>query len=58
MIENLIETLPVHRHPALIEQLSLLDRETERNFTYSEDLAIARIADAQGLGGHSIRHPH
>lgn len=56
MIENLIQTLPVHRHPALLEQLSLLDRETERNFTYSEDLAIARVSDAQGLGGHSVRH--
>jgi uncharacterized membrane protein len=53
MIENLMRTLPPHRHPALLEQLSLLDREIEKRFTYQEDLALARIADAQGLGGHS-----
>jgi uncharacterized membrane protein len=53
MIENLIETLPAHRHPALQQERSLLDREIEKNFSYSEELALARIADAQGLGGHS-----
>ena len=53
MIENLVQTLPAHRHPALHQELSLLDREIERNFIYPEDLALARIADAQGLGGHS-----
>lgn len=53
MIENLMRTLPPHRHLALLEQLSLLDREVERRFAYPEELALARIADAQGLGGHS-----
>jgi uncharacterized membrane protein len=53
MIENLVQTLPTHRHPALLQELGLLDREIERNFTYPEDLALAQIADAQGLGGHS-----
>lgn len=53
MIENLIQTLPAHRHAALLQQLSLLDREIERTFPYREDLALAQIADAQGLGGHS-----
>jgi len=38
---------------ALLRQLSLLDREVERVFTYPEELALARVADAQGLGGHS-----
>ena len=52
MIENLVQTLPAHRHAALLQQLSLLDREIERNFVYPEDLALARIADPQGLGGH------
>jgi uncharacterized membrane protein len=52
MIENLTQTLPAHRHPALQQQLSLLDREITRNFTYPEELALARIADSQGLGGH------
>ena len=51
MIENLVQTLPPHRHAALLEQLSLLDREIEKNFKYPEELALARVADAQGLGG-------
>jgi uncharacterized membrane protein len=53
MIENLIQTLPEHRHPALRQQLSLLDREIEKHFTFAEDLALARVADSQGLGGSS-----
>jgi uncharacterized membrane protein len=53
MIENLVQTLPAHRHAALLQQLSQLDREVERRFADAEDLALARIADAQGLGGHS-----
>ena len=53
MIENLIQTLPAYRHPALIQQLSLLDREIEKRFSYPEELSLARIADSQGLGGHS-----
>lgn len=55
MIENLIQTLAVRRHAALLQQLALLDREIERNFRYPEELALARTADAQGLGGRSIR---
>lgn len=58
MIENLVQSLPAHRHPALLQELGLLDREIERNFTYSEDLALAHIADAQGLGGHSGKIAH
>ena len=53
MIENLVQTLPPNRREALFRQLSLLDREIERIFTYPEELALARVADAQGLGGHS-----
>ena len=53
MIENLVETLPAHRHRALLEQLSLLEREIKRCFPYPEELALAGIADSQGLGGHS-----
>jgi uncharacterized membrane protein len=53
MIENLIETLPKHRHPALQEQLTLLDREVDRCFIYAEDRALAHIGDSQGLGGAS-----
>jgi uncharacterized membrane protein len=53
MIENLVHTLPPKRREVLFRQLSLLDREIERIFTYPEELALARVADAQGLGGHS-----
>ena len=58
MIENLLQTLPAHRHAALLQELGLLDREIEKNFSYPEDLALAHVPDAQGLGGHSgkIRH--
>ena len=53
MIENLIQTLPKHRHPILQRELTLLDREIERYFVYPEDLALARMSDPQGLGGAS-----
>ena len=53
MIENLLQTLPEHRHPALQQQLSLLDRDIETKFNHPEELALARIADSQGLGGRS-----
>jgi uncharacterized membrane protein len=53
MTENLMQTLPPSRRQALLRQLSLLDREVQRIFTYPEELALARVADTQGLGGHS-----
>ena len=53
MIENLIQTLPKHRHQALHQQLNLLDREIEKHFSFPEEMALARVADTQGLGGHS-----
>ena len=56
MIQNLLQTLPAHRHPALHQEMSLLEREIERNFSYPEELALARIADTQGLGGHSGKY--
>jgi uncharacterized membrane protein len=55
MIENLILTLPAHRHEELQRQLSLLEREVGRAFSYPEDLALAGVADTQGLGGRSER---
>ena len=58
MIQNLLQTLPQTRREALLRQLSLLDREVERVFIYPEELALARIADAQGLGGHSGKVTH
>ena len=53
MIENLIETLPQHRHAALRQELVLLDREVDRCFIHAEDRALARVGDSQGLGGAS-----
>ena len=51
MLENLVRSLPEHRHPALRQQLDLLDRTIERLYALPEDLALARIPDIQGLGG-------
>ncbi len=51
MIENLMETLSVHRHAALREQLELLDRVVQEKFAFPEDRALARAPDPQGLGG-------
>ena len=55
MIENLKETLPSHRLPELEKQLTLLDSEAQRLFRYPDELALARVGDSQGLGGHSSR---
>jgi len=51
MIENLQQTLGEPRRPALQVELDLLDRAAAQHFTFSEDLALARVPDAQGLGG-------
>jgi len=53
MVDNLVQTLPEHRHPVLRQELELLDRAIKENFRYPEDLALARMGDAQGLGGAS-----
>jgi uncharacterized membrane protein len=49
MIENLIHTLPEHRHAALRIELRLLNSIVERYYTLPEDLALARGSDTQGL---------
>jgi uncharacterized membrane protein len=54
MIETLIQTLPEHRHPALRHELKLLDLSVERLYVFSDDLALARIADSQGLGSSGV----
>ncbi len=53
MLLNLRGTLPEHRHPALDVQLDLLDWAVQTHFSRPEELALARIADSQGLGGSS-----
>ena len=51
MIHNLLETAPPHRHPELLLELELLDREIVRRLVDPEDIALARMPDPQGLGG-------
>jgi hypothetical protein len=53
-----MQTLPEHRHPALRAELDLLDRAIERQYVFPEDIALARIADAQGLGGSERKVNH
>jgi uncharacterized membrane protein len=53
MIENLLQTLPEHHRPALRDELELLDRALEKLYPLPQDLARARVADLQGLGGSS-----
>ena len=56
MIENLSQSLPEPRLPALRQQQDLLDRTLQELYAFPEDLALARIADSQGLGGSSGSH--
>jgi uncharacterized membrane protein len=56
MLENLQQTLPEARGPALRRELDLLDLTLERLNMLPDDLAIARTADLQGLGASSRRH--
>jgi len=55
MLDNLLESLPENRHPALRRELDLLDRTLERLHDLPEDLDLARQVDFQGLGGSSAR---
>jgi uncharacterized membrane protein len=51
MLENLMHTLPPHRHAELQQQLGLLDRTIEGQYSFPEDRELARLPDPQGLGG-------
>lgn len=51
MLENLMQTLPPHRHPELKKQMQLLDSEIDGHYPLPEDRSLARIPDPQGLGG-------
>jgi uncharacterized membrane protein len=56
MLENLAATLPENRRPALLKELSLLDRALEALNLMPDDLALARTPDLQGLGA-PMRQP-
>ena len=53
MLDNLVASLPKHRHLALAQERARLDSALERLYVLPEDLALARIPDSQGLGGSS-----
>ena len=60
MLENLLETLPAERTVLLRQELSILQRTTERYFLEPEDRTLAAASDSQGMGGTSERrekHP-
>jgi uncharacterized membrane protein len=57
LLENLLQSLPAHRHAELHRQLELLDRAIDRHYPFDEDRVLARIADSQGLGGPLGMHP-
>jgi uncharacterized membrane protein len=54
MLQNLLHTLPEARHPALREELNLLDATLDRLNMLPGDLALAAVSDLQGLGA-SVR---
>jgi uncharacterized membrane protein len=51
MLDDLLRLLPAPRHPALELERNLLDRALVAAYPFTEDLALARVADIQGLGG-------
>ena len=53
MLDNLLVTLPAHRHPALEQEVRQLTLALEGLYQLPADLALARIPDSQGLGGSS-----
>jgi len=57
MLQNLMQVLPPHRHDTLSEELGRLDRTIEALYDLPGDLALARIPDAQGLGGSPAPQP-
>ena len=55
MIDNVLQSLPEPRIPALRHQQELLDRTVEKIYVLPEDVALAHVPDSQGLGGASWR---
>jgi uncharacterized membrane protein len=53
MIDNLVETLPESRMPALVQERDLLDQAIDSLYSLPGDAALARIPDVQGIGGAS-----
>jgi len=55
MLDDLQRCVPVARRPVLAREIRLLDAAVEASFAQPEDRALARGADAQGLGGTPVR---
>jgi uncharacterized membrane protein len=51
MLDNAVATLAPYRHAALVAEGARLDRAMQTLYTSPDDLALASIADTQGLGG-------
>jgi uncharacterized membrane protein len=51
MLEHLLRVLPAARRPALEQELSLLQLDTQRLFADEVDRSRAQVADVQGIGG-------
>jgi hypothetical protein len=56
MLQNLMNSLPEARRPALTLELNLLDRTLDALPMQPEDRALAKEADLQGLGA-PLRDP-
>jgi uncharacterized membrane protein len=50
MLDDLVASLPGHRHAVLEAERGRLDEALTRLYTVSGDLALARVSDTQGLG--------
>lgn len=50
VLDDLLAVAPACRRPALVEQLTLLDRTVERSFPEPAERAFALVADRHGLG--------
>ena len=55
MLDDLIATLPPHRHPPVQQEAERLSQTVQQFYRLPDDLALALAADAQGLGAPSVR---
>ena len=55
LLDNLIAALPRHRHQVLIDERARLDQAIATLYPLPGDLALASVADAQGLGASGKR---
>lgn len=54
LFQNLLVSLPPHRHACLARERELLDQSIATLYPLAEDRELARIPDSQGLGGASM----